>query len=202
MLNAGSGVECLQDIFNEDLSSLRRSDREGLVRLFVQFSRETKRFYTTIKGGDVASIRELATNTATANMRDANGNTALHAAIEYDCTGAIPILCDSGTGMDTKNALGRTALHDAVLSRNVEAQRLLLQYGSDVNARDRRGLTALHAAVVTEQEVSVKILLEAGADIGIKDNSNQMNPLRYAEARGYEAVLPLLRKDRKEYYKE
>jgi len=135
-------------------------------------------------------------------MRDGNGNTALHAAIECNCTEVIPILCDVGTGIDTKNYLGRTALFEAVLKRNIEAQRLLLQYGSDVNLKDYCGRTALHAAVMTEQEVSVKILVEAGSDTSIKDNSNQMSPFQYAEVRGYEAILPLLGKDLEEYIKE
>jgi ankyrin repeat protein len=202
LLNAGSDVECLQNVFDEDLLSLRGSDREGLVRLFIQFARATKRFYTTIKDGDIAKIREQATNTAIVNMRDGNGYTALHMAVEYNCTEAIPILCDVGTGVDTKNWLGRTALFEAVLKRNVEAQRLLLQYGSNMNLKDHSGRTALHAAVMTEQEVSVKILVEAGADTSIKDNSNQMNPRQYAEVRGYEAILPLLGKDLEEYVKE
>jgi len=202
LLNAGSDVECLQDFFKEDLSSIQRSDREGLVRLFVQFARATKRFYATIKDGDIARVREQATNTATVHMRDGNGNTALHAAIECNCTEVIPILCDVGTGIDTKNYLGRTALFEAVLKRNIEAQRLLLQYGSDVNLKDYCGRTALHAAVMTEQEVSVKILVEAGSDTSIKDNSNQMSPFQYAEVRGYEAILPLLGKDLEEYIKE
>lgn len=193
LLNARSDVECLQDVFNEDLSSLRRSHREGLVRLCIQYARPTKRFYTSIKDGDIATIREQATNTTTANMRDGNGNTPLHAAIECNCIEAIPILCNIGTNIDTRNFLGRTALFEAVLKRNVEAQRLLLQYGSDVSLKDYDGRTALHAAVMTEQEASVKILVEAGADTSIKDNSNQMSPLQYAEVQGYEAIFHVLR---------
>lgn len=133
LLNAGSGIEGLQDILNdEDLLSLRRSDQESLVQLFVQFARATKRFYTTIKDRDIASLREQTTNKATIKLKDGCGNTALHAAIEYNCTEAIPILCDVGVDVNAKNLLGRTASHEAVLRGNIEAQRLLLQHGADV----------------------------------------------------------------------
>ncbi|MDQ7829409.1 MAG: DinB family protein [Armatimonadota bacterium] len=98
-----------------------------------------------------------------ARSRNAQANTALHAAI-------------AGWRSDR-----RTAVVDLLLGRS-----------ADPNARDARGNTPLHLAAHEGDAAVAGRLLSAGADVHVR-RADGATPVEVADARGHTAVADLLR---------
>lgn len=93
-------------------------------------------------------IRSLLKHGAEVNSRNglANGQTALHCAVNGDCYKAVGILLNhSNIDVNAKDTLGQTPLHNAVKNERIFILSLLLKRSDiEIDVVDLRGHTPLH----------------------------------------------------------
>jgi len=90
-----------------------------------------------------AGVSVLLSLGADPNRADADGNTALHAAVGSSRRDLVAGLLQAGGAHDQRNAKGQTALALAVAIDDADAVDLLLQGDADPDARDTTGATPL-----------------------------------------------------------
>ncbi len=125
---------------------------------------------------------------ADALARDAQGNTALHAAAQFAYTSAEPDqarlqiqqLLDAGAEIDARNASGQTPLLVLLGARNTpqsppgtrvlpDLGGVLVHAGASLDVQDTRGVGVLHAAAMHGLLDTVRWLLRAGAEPRLRD---------------------------------
>jgi ankyrin repeat protein len=120
-------------------------------------------YLAVLRSGDVRKLREALDHGASANARDAAGNTPLIHAASYGDLSSVRFLLERGAQVNATNAAGATALMRAAFDD--EKVRLLVERGANVNARSALGNTALMlAARPFNSHRAVELLLSRGAD--------------------------------------
>jgi ankyrin repeat protein len=104
---------------------------------------------------------------------------------------AMERLLELGVNPDSPSAEGATPLMNAVQSNKLPHVSLLLEAGANVNAIDNRGFTSLHRAAEMGHLDIVITLLKSGADKKISSNGH--TALSFAEMRGHEEIINVLR---------
>jgi len=111
-------------------------------------------------------------------IRNADGDTALHAAVTVRYRAPQQIIdlllcgCHGAEAANLVNKKGKTALHDAILGGNIEAV-LAIGKVADVNVVDKYGRTALHYAIQDHQIHFVDMLLGRMIDVSVRDHQGQ-----------------------------
>ncbi|XP_032382796.1 KN motif and ankyrin repeat domain-containing protein 3 [Etheostoma spectabile] len=131
------------------------------------------------------------------NMKDGNGNTALHYSVSHSNFGVVGLLLDTGVcSVDKQNKAGYTAIMLAALSTVKEeldmavVKRLFSQ--GNVNAKaSQAGQTALMLAVSHGRQEMVRALLECGADVNVQDDEGS-TALMCASEHGRAEIVKLL----------
>ena len=95
---------------------------------------------------DVAVLGRFQQGGFDVNLRDANGDTALHAAAAADAEKAAKWLLDHKLPVDVRGANQRTPLMAAVVAGKPAMVRWLLKQGADVKAKDAEGFKPLMLA--------------------------------------------------------
>src|SRR4051812_13443750 len=148
-------------------------------------------YMAVLRNGDGRKLSRLLQNGASANARDAAGNTALMQATVYGDTSLMRLLIKNGAEVNATNAAGATALMRA--SFDLGKVRLLLDHGANVNARSGLGNTALILAARTAQGASaVRLLLDHGADVKATNDFGATALMAAAAAGDQEAVRLLI----------
>ncbi|HEY6166496.1 MAG TPA: ankyrin repeat domain-containing protein [Verrucomicrobiae bacterium] len=120
-------------------------------------------FFGVLRSSDTGKLRDALDHGASANARDAQGNTPLTLAAVYGDTAAMRLLLERGAEVNATNAAGATALMRAATDHRKAA--LLAERGANVNARSAFGNTALMlAARPANSHRTVELLLAHGAD--------------------------------------
>ena len=83
---------------------------------------------------------------ADVNVKNNDGNTALHEAARFGYLEIASKLLDKGADVNVKNSDGFTPLHSASASGFVKVAELLIEKGANVNAKSRDGRTPLGVA--------------------------------------------------------
>ena len=104
---------------------------------------------------------------ADVNEVDAQGNTALIAAILHGQEPVVRRLLEAGADVDYVNRVGMSALDLAVSTGSTEITRMLLEKSPQLDRINAAGYTPLHIAVQTDYPDIVRALLSAGADPNI-----------------------------------
>ena len=111
----------------------------------------------------------------------------------------VKALVDKGAKMDLTDNLGHAALFYAAANGQLEVVKYLLERGAgvDVDGKNHNGTPLLFAAQNGDVEV-VRLLLAKGANPHAECNSKDKEgkpwtPLKIAEAKGFKAVVELLR---------
>jgi ankyrin repeat protein len=170
------------------------------------------------KSGDVAAVRRaIEADPAAVAWRDAQGETALMAALYRGHHEIVDLLIASGAPLDVFAAAatgrvaeletaivpgaslagysydGWTALHLAAFFGHVEAVRLLLDAGAPVSAVSSNSMrnTPLHAASAGGHSASALLLIERGADVHAADAGGH-TPLHIAAENGLADVVRAL----------
>ncbi|XP_066273365.1 B-cell lymphoma 3 protein homolog [Branchiostoma lanceolatum] len=129
------------------------------------------------------TILTCSTHELDLELRNYDGLTPLHVAVNTGNQDAVMLLVDSGADVDaTDGKSGRTALFHAVERDHEDMVLYLLRAGAKVNAQCYAGNTPLHAASGRGQQNMVKLLIKHGADIGVK-NSHNDTPLAVVKTR-------------------
>ncbi|KAK8186813.1 ankyrin repeat-containing domain protein, partial [Phyllosticta paracitricarpa] len=145
-----------------------------IVRLFVQ----TKNFDVDEQDGSgwtplmmAASLKDsdelvdlLISRGADVNIKNNNGNTALHFTASKSNLDIARKLVENKASARVKDKRGQLPLHRAAAVGSVPLIKLLLEAKSPVNATDIDGMTALHHAVAEGHGDAAVELLKAGAE--------------------------------------
>ncbi|MBE9128988.1 MULTISPECIES: ankyrin repeat domain-containing protein [unclassified Coleofasciculus] len=102
---------------------------------------------------------------ADVNVRNSEGETLLHKAVENSKTELVEFLLAQDAMINAQNNQGQTPLHKASNTTLIE---LLLNRNADINAQDDYGNTPLHVAAWNNLE-AVQLLIQKGAEINIQD---------------------------------
>jgi hypothetical protein len=139
--------------------------------------------------GDATAIE--SGTAAAVNAADADGETALHAAVRAGSAGATRALLAAGANPNSTARYGTTPLMLSALAGRPEVAAVLLQGGADPNRRDLFGQTPLFAASASGHEMVALLLLEHQADPQLADDAGN-TPLHLAARRGDTAVVSAL----------
>ncbi len=110
-------------------------------------------------------------------VKDINGDSALHWAIEKKDKGTIDTLLKTGTPeqLFLRNNFGETALHYAIAGYDKTVIEVLINKGNaeQLFLQDTNGQTALHLATIRDDEKTALALIEKGKSeqLLIPDNS-------------------------------
>ena len=86
----------------------------------------------------------------------------------------------------------KTPLHWASNQGHLKIVELLVEAGADINAKDLTDWTPLHLAVKENHLKVVEYLVKKGARLDIKEKLNDLNPIEFATAMGYDAIRDVL----------
>jgi ankyrin repeat protein len=95
---------------------------------------------------------------ANVNLRDADGDTALHGAAETGNVEIMRLLLDKRADPNTRNKEGGTPLMWAAVFGNDDAARLLLSRGANASLKDNDGITALGWAERNNRQSTAAVL--------------------------------------------
>jgi ankyrin repeat protein len=124
-------------------------------------------------------------------MADADGRTALMAAVLGDHADAVALLLECEASVRTHDNIGNTALHMAAAIGSGEVVDALLAADADVNARNKAGITPLMLAAGEGRRENLLRLLLAEADVDAADGRGG-TPLMYAVANGHAGIADVL----------
>ena len=130
------------------------------------------------------------------DLKNKDGNTALHSAIQNKHMETVKILCTSQTiNMNIKNLTGNTPLHVAVNEGNIPIIEELLKYRSrfDCNSQNKEGDTILHLSTRKNDLNVVKLLCSNLPDLDttICNNENK-DPYELAKELEYYPIMDIL----------
>ncbi|XP_072019321.1 uncharacterized protein [Amphiura filiformis] len=131
------------------------------------------------------------------NLKDGNGNTALHYSVSHGNFEIVDHLLDTDVcNVDTPNRAGYSAIMLTSLATVLDSDQQIvvkkLFHLGDVNIRaSQAGQTALMLAVSHGKLEMVKQLLEAGADVNIQDEDGS-TALMCASEHGHLEIVKLL----------
>ncbi len=150
-------------------------------------------------------VRVLLEHSADPNVRDRQGETALHWCCQAHRSAqgeaavrlfASPVMLDmlvtAGARVDAPDDYLYTAFHVAAEAGNYGAVDWLLESGVDPGGRTAFGDTALHLAAAANNPAMADRLVEVGGDVNLKDVLG-WTPFGMAEEFGSEAAAAALR---------
>ncbi|MCX5923564.1 MAG: ankyrin repeat domain-containing protein [Candidatus Dependentiae bacterium] len=113
------------------------------------------------------------------NMRDNDGDTALHVASLLKSPTLLLELLSVNAYVNAKNNKGETPLHIAAQKGNQPMANALLEHGANIYVRDFLGKTALHYAAENGKADLANELLKNNSFVNQKDKQGN-TPLHYA----------------------
>lgn len=164
-----------------------------VVLLLLQFSRSV--FASEPLFGAIAQHQESAAlewvGKSDLQTRDANGDTALHRAVETGMQRLVRALLAAGADPRARTGNGETALHLAALHPEPGFADLLLAAKADPRAQNADGESPLHWAALSGHIVVAQRLLARGADARQKTKQGA-SARDYARREGHAEIARLL----------
>lgn len=114
--------------------------------------------FTYVWRDNKARVEKLLAHGADVNVRDADGDTALHGAAQTGNVEIMGLLLDKGPNVNAKNKVGGTPLMWAAVFGNDDAARVLLANGADASLKDEDGVTAAQWAARNKRDSMVALL--------------------------------------------
>jgi uncharacterized membrane protein YfcA len=172
---------------------LRKALWVMVVLLLVQFSRSV--FAAEPLFSAIAQHQESAAlalvGKSDLQTRNANGDTALHRAVETGMPRLVRSLLAAGADPQARTSNGETALHLAALHPEPDFADLLLAAKADPRAQNADGESALHWAALSGHIVVAQRLLARGADARQRTKSGA-SARDYARREGHAELARLL----------
>ena len=135
---------------------------------------------------------ELATSTASINLPDSNGRTALSLASERGDMQAVEVFLRYGADTGVPSSCAAYALHYAACATEPDCLRALVVSDIDLNCGTNWNQTPLiYAAAYTKDARHAQILIDAGANADIRDLDG-MVALDWAAVSNNRAVAKVL----------
>ena len=104
-------------------------------------------WFRASRGNDVAALKKFVSAGYAADAKNAEGDSALHAAAAGGAQGSADFLLNHKLSIDVRGASERTPLMSAVLADQTDTVRWLLRQGADPNLKDQQGFKPLMLAV-------------------------------------------------------
>ena len=140
----------------------------------------------------VKSVRPLLRKNANPNLRDAQGWSALHMAVECNETVEIlQLLIDNRACVDSLTSKGNTALALAVLKNSIKSSEALLLGKADPNVCGDHLWSPLHIAAEKNYTKMVELLCCFDTNPNVT-NHQGYTPLVISVAKGYKEVVDTL----------
>ncbi|MBN2207226.1 MAG: ankyrin repeat domain-containing protein, partial [Candidatus Aminicenantes bacterium] len=149
------------------------------------------------ENGDLEAVaRLLAADPKLAEAKNADGDTALHAAAgcrrgEQAALPIVRLLLEKGAVLDARNVSLQTPLLYAAYAGFRQVADLLIAKGAAVRYQDTNGRSPLHYAAREGHPEVVELLLGHGGDPTLRDGQG-LTPLEYAVSRNKTAVVETL----------
>jgi len=172
---------------------LRKALWVMVVLLLVQFSRSVfaaEPLFSAIGQHQESAALELVAK-SDLQARSANGDTALHRAVETGMPRLVRSLLAAGADPQARTSNGETALHLAALHPEPDFADLLLAAKADPRAQNADGESALHWAALSGHIVVAQRLLARGADARQR-TKNGASARDYARREGHAELARLL----------
>ena len=172
---------------------LRKALWVMVVLLLVQFARSVaaaEPLFSAIAQHQESAALELL-GKSDLQARDANGDTALHRAVETGMPRLVRSLLAAGADPQARTSNGETALHLAALHPEPDYADLLLAAKADPRAQNADGESALHWAALSGHIVVAQRLLARGADARQR-TKNGASARDYARREGHAELARLL----------
>ena len=134
----------------------------------------------------------LAQQKINPNMKDPDGTTALHWAVQKDDVNLVDQLIKAGANVNAKNDYGSTPMSEAALNGNVAILEKLLKAGADVESPNADGQTALMVVARTSNVAAAKLLLSHGAKVNAVEKWREQTALMWAAAESQPAMVKVL----------
>lgn len=104
-------------------------------------------WFRASRENDVTALKKFVSGGFPADGRNAEGDSALHAAAAGGAQGSADFLLTRGLSVDLRGAAERTPLMAAVMANQTEMTRWLLRQGADPRLKDKDGFKPLMLAV-------------------------------------------------------
>jgi len=165
-----------------------------LILQFAHGALASESLFTAIRQqGEAAALELVARKPGDLDAHDANGDTALHRAVETGMAKLTRALLAAGADPQARTRNGETALHLAALHVEPEFTDLLLAAGADPKSQNADGESPLHWAALSGHIVVVQRLLARGADPRAKTREGQ-TARDFARREGHKEIEKLLGK--------
>jgi ankyrin repeat protein len=141
---------------------------------------------------DIAAVRVMLDEGADVNARQADGSTALHAAVLENQAALVDLLLAAGADASAATRYNVTPLAIAASNGNAEIVAALVEAGADPNETSREGQTALMTAALNGRTEAIRYLIENGADVDAREPFRGQTALMWAAAEGNTGALRVL----------
>ncbi|XP_057546050.1 acyl-CoA-binding domain-containing protein 1-like [Amaranthus tricolor] len=92
--------------------------------------------------GDLENLHKCIESGISVNLKDSEGRTPLHWAVDRGHLPVIELLCIKNVEMNAKDNEGQTALHYAVVCDREAIAEYLVKHGADLNIKDNDGASS------------------------------------------------------------
>lgn len=122
---------------------------------------EREAFVEAAARGDAAAVRLALTRGVDPDVLNAEGMSAMHAAVDNAERGIVALLIRNGADVNRRGYRGYTPLHEAAGYGLTDMARYLLENGAEASIRNNEGQLPLHLALSSRSEETIAVL--AGA---------------------------------------
>jgi len=160
-----------------------------LIQFSSAISGSYEDYFSAVKGDDAPAIRSLLTRGFDGNVRDPNGEHALHVAIRENAAKAVQALLSwEKVEVESRNKVDESPLMLAALDGHLDIVKGLIERDADVN---KTGWTPLHYAATRGHLEVMRLLLDKNAYIDAA-SPNGTTPLMMAAFYGTRSAVKLL----------
>jgi len=137
-------------------------------------------------------MRRLLAQGVDVNVRERDGTSALHWAVQLDDLSLVRTLVRAGADVAATNRYGLMPLSLAAMNGSASVLGVLLDAGADPNAALPEGETVLMTAARTGRGEAVSLLIARGANVNARERGLGQTALMWAAAENHPDAVRLL----------